>query len=199
MTDTKNDQYPTWTSKQATLAASGTMDQQQKAAADHREALALGAEEFTLAWLRNNCPDITLGAATRFTRAISDRVRKGMREALETGQNWRVSAIDRSQTGNKDGLPPIIYSRTIYELTSSGINGIPSPARYFGPADQSSACVRFAEEVVKADQDISVGAAWVCLKRLPDSIYPDGLPLLFWTKTSDESSTKEGALTPEHV
>lgn len=91
------------------------------------------------------------------------------------------------------------YSKTIYELTSGGRDGRGIPARYFGPSEHADACVRAAELILDLDRDDSVGGAWVHLKRLPDGIYADGLPLLYWTKVSNERPTTEGALSPEAV
>ena len=91
----------------------------------------------------------------------------------------------------------MIYSKTIFELTSSGKDGRNVPPRYFGPNKISDACVRFSEAVVSLDSDPSVGGGWVALKRLPDNIYPEGMHLLHWTKTSNERPTSDGALSPE--
>lgn len=89
------------------------------------------------------------------------------------------------------------YGRTIYELTSGGRDGRGIPPRYFGPSEHPDACVRAAELILDLDRDDNVGGAWVHLKRLPDSIYPQGMPLVMWTKVSNERPTAEGAATPE--
>lgn len=91
-----------------------------------------------------------------------------------------------------------IYDRTIFELTwGAGI--ISTQPRHFGPCNMADAAVRFSERVVELDRDPLIGAAWVRLKRLPDSIYPKGLDLVYWTKTSNERPTIEGAFYPEDV
>lgn len=92
-----------------------------------------------------------------------------------------------------------MYDRTIYELTSGGRHSQPEQARYFGPCNASDAFVRASERILDLDHDDSVGGAWVHLKRLPDSIYPEGLPLIYWTKTSNESPTSDGELAPSGV
>ena len=91
------------------------------------------------------------------------------------------------------------YNRTIYELTSSGLFGENAPPLYFGPSEHSDACVRAAELIIDRDRDDGITGAWVSLKRLPDGIYPDGMPLLFWTKTSNERPTANGAPSPEQA
>lgn len=89
------------------------------------------------------------------------------------------------------------YPVTIYKL-SWGSNG-PEQVRYFHCVNASDVCVRFSERVVELDRDPAVGGAWVCLARLPDSIYPDGMHLMAWTKTSDESPTRNGVATPDEA
>lgn len=91
-----------------------------------------------------------------------------------------------------------MYDRTIYELTSGG-DGKEAPARYFGPCDHTDACVRTAERILELDRNDEVGGAWVHLRRLPDSIYPEGQHLIGWTKTSNERPTREGELSPNDV
>ncbi len=86
---------------------------------------------------------------------------------------------------------------TIYELTWGSDRGHKG-ARYFRPEDQASAATRFADRVVELDRDSLVGAAWVHLKRLPDSVCPEGQTLVAWTKISDEGrGTHPGHLTVE--
>lgn len=92
-----------------------------------------------------------------------------------------------------------MYDKTIFEVSSGGHVGDKVPARYFGPGDMADACVRFSERVIELDRDPVVGAAWVQLTRLPDSIYPNGLQLAAWTKVSNERPTSDGALTPDSV
>ena len=69
-----------------------------------------------------------------------------------------------------------------------------SQTRYFKPFLENDAVTRFADRVAQFDRDPSVSAAWVCLERLPDSIFPKGAQLVSWTKTSDERPTAEGEL-----
>lgn len=91
-----------------------------------------------------------------------------------------------------------IYPRTIYEVSSGGHRaGEEMPTRYFGPCEMADACVRFAELVIDLDRDPMVGGAWVHFKRLPDSIYPAGQGLAYWTKVSNERPTPEGELSPD--
>ena len=85
--------------------------------------------------------------------------------------------------------------RTIYELTH-GSNSGTGEARYFDPFEQCDAAVRTAERILELDRDEAVWAGWVHLKRLPDSIYPEGMTLISWTKTSNERPTAEGRLAP---
>jgi len=92
-----------------------------------------------------------------------------------------------------------LYDKTIFELSSGGRDGEQVPTRYFGPCDMADACVRFSERVLDLDRDPSVGGAWVHLKRLPDSVYLQGMWLASWTKVSNERPTIEGALSPEAV
>lgn len=61
------------------------MTEQQKIAAEHREASAKNVEAFALSWLRSHCPNLTLGDADEFARDMANHVRQGMREALEIG------------------------------------------------------------------------------------------------------------------
>ena len=86
-------------------------------------------------------------------------------------------------------------SKTIYELTYGSNCGTGEP-RYFDPFEQCDAAVRTAERIIELDRDDSVWAGWVHLKRLPDSIYPEGLCLIAWTKCSNERPTSEGRAEP---
>jgi hypothetical protein len=82
---------------------------------------------------------------------------------------------------------------TIYEL-SWGSAGSQGATRYF-PADREcDAAVRLAERICELDRG-AASAAWACLKRLPDDIYPKGLVLVSSTKTSDERPTDAGLET----
>jgi hypothetical protein len=82
---------------------------------------------------------------------------------------------------------------TIYEL-SWGSAGSEGGKRYFRGVEDSDAAVRLAERICELDRG-DARAAWVALKRLPDSIYPNGLTLVIWTKTSDERPTVVGLET----
>jgi hypothetical protein len=92
-----------------------------------------------------------------------------------------------------------VHQQTIFELSSGGRDGEQTPTRYFGPCDMADAAVRFSERVIDLDRDPEVSGAWVHLKRLPDSVYPEGQWLVSWTKVSNERPTIEGALSPETV
>jgi hypothetical protein len=85
---------------------------------------------------------------------------------------------------------------TIYKLTWGAGGHIPEQSRYFDPSHATDACVRFSERVLEMDRNPAISAAYASLSRLPDSIYPEGMHLISWTKTSDERPTIEGALTP---
>jgi hypothetical protein len=82
---------------------------------------------------------------------------------------------------------------TIYELSWGGGRAI-GQTRYFRPEHQCDAAVRLAEKIVELDRGPD-SCAWAALKRLPDSVYPEGLTLVSWTKTSDERPTHEGFKT----
>lgn len=84
---------------------------------------------------------------------------------------------------------------TIYELSWGAGGHIREQRRYFRPENQTDAVVRLAERVLEMDRNPAIFAAWATLKRLPDSIYPEGLTLVSWTKTSDERPTEEGSMT----
>lgn len=80
---------------------------------------------------------------------------------------------------------------TKYEL-SWGNQRDAAQTRIFEPFEQCDAAVRLAERIVEMDRDATLSCAWAHLLRLPDSIYPEGLCLVSWTKTSDERPTSEG-------
>jgi len=82
---------------------------------------------------------------------------------------------------------------TIYKLSWGG-GGNPNQHRYFNAQYATDAAVRFSERVLEFDRDPNISAAWVHLERRPDSVYPEGMYLLAWTKTSDERPTKHGAI-----
>lgn len=85
---------------------------------------------------------------------------------------------------------------TIYKL-SHGSDRTEAVVRYFTAAHQCDAAVRLSEAIVALDGDKAVHAAWAHLERLPDSVYPEGVSLVSWTKTSDERPTADGFETPE--
>lgn len=85
---------------------------------------------------------------------------------------------------------------TIYELSWGASGHIPEQRRYFPPDRQTDAVVRLSERVLEMDRNPEIWAAWAALKRLPDSINPEGMTLVHWTKTSDERPTDEGSETP---
>lgn len=80
---------------------------------------------------------------------------------------------------------------TIYELTW-GSTDVPRETRYFTPDHGTDAVMRLAERVLELDK-APANAAFASLSRLPDSIYPEGMTLASWTKTSDERPTDEGS------
>jgi hypothetical protein len=82
---------------------------------------------------------------------------------------------------------------TQYELTW-GNQRESAQTRIFEPFEECDAAVRLSERILEMDRDTTLSAAWACLRRLPDSIYPDGITLVSWTKTSDERPTAEGRL-----
>ena len=86
----------------------------------------------------------------------------------------------------------MICPRTIYQLEwGGGADG--GGKRFFEPHEYCDAVTRFADRVTELDRDDAVHAAFACLRRLPDSIIPQGQDLVSWTKTSDECPTVEGA------
>lgn len=86
---------------------------------------------------------------------------------------------------------------TIYKLTWGAGGHVPEQTRFFHPTHASDAAMRFAERVIEMDRDLAISAAYVNLKRLPDSIFPEGMDLMAWTKTSDERRTVDGETTAE--
>ncbi len=86
---------------------------------------------------------------------------------------------------------------TIYKLTWGAGGHIQQQVRFFHATHAADAAVRFSERVLEMDRHPDISAAYASLERLPDSIYPKGLHLLAWTKTSDERPTVEGELTAE--
>ena len=86
---------------------------------------------------------------------------------------------------------------TIYKLTWGAADHIQQQARFFNPSHVADACVRFSERVLEMDRNKDIWAAYASLERLPDRIFPKGLHLIAWTKTSDERPTVEGEKTAE--
>jgi hypothetical protein len=96
-----------------------------------------------------------------------------------------------------DAAPPVPVptpkpSITIYVLTW-GSSDVPRETRYFTPDHGTDAVMRLSERVIELDK-APANAAFASLSRLPDSIYPEGMTLASWTKTSDERPTDEGSL-----
>lgn len=87
---------------------------------------------------------------------------------------------------------------TIYKLSWGG-GPNPNEERFFRPEHSTDAAVKFSERVSEMDRDPNLSAAWVHLSRLPDSIYPQGMGLITWTKTSGERPTRAGFLTAEEA
>lgn len=85
---------------------------------------------------------------------------------------------------------------TIYKLTWGAAGHVPEQTRYFGPTHATDAAIRFSERVIEMDRNPKISAAYASLERLPDSVHPEGMHLIAWTKTSDERPTVEGGLTP---
>lgn len=91
-----------------------------------------------------------------------------------------------------------VYDKTIFEV-SLGSNVSDTEMRYFGPTELPDAAVAFSEAVVFMDAIDEYQSAWVALKRLPDSIYPEGVHILHWTKVSNERPHSLGALSPDDI
>lgn len=94
------------------------------------------------------------------------------------------------------------WPQTIFEVSygGSGRNElIRETKRYFGPGSITDAVQIFAEKVIELDQNKLVNAAWVHLRRLPDSIYPKGMDITAWTKISDERPIRQGFNTPDEA
>lgn len=84
---------------------------------------------------------------------------------------------------------------TIYKLTWGAGGHVPKTVRFFEAMQGNDAAVRFSERVLELDHNPVISGAYVHLERLPDSIYPKGMWILGWTKTSNERPTAEGAKT----
>jgi hypothetical protein len=87
------------------------------------------------------------------------------------------------------------YPMTIWKLSWG--SGPINETRYFPTHKNNDVLVMFAHKVQMFDGDPTVSAAWVHFGRCPDSVYPDGMTLAAWTKTSDECATVAGFKTPE--
>jgi hypothetical protein len=83
-------------------------------------------------------------------------------------------------------------TQTVFEV-SWGSSDVPQERRYFTCFYESDAVFRFAEKVLELDH-APANAAYAALRRLPDTVYPDGMHLAAWTKTSDERPTGEGSI-----
>lgn len=90
------------------------------------------------------------------------------------------------------------YPITIFEVTSGGSSAY-EQKRYFTPSQYTDAAQLFAEQLLKLDADVTCGGAYVMVKRLPDSVYPEGQTLLAWTKVSNERPMAPGTLTPGEI
>lgn len=88
-------------------------------------------------------------------------------------------------------------SKTVFELTC-GCAIAPERVRYFGPTESNDAAQRFAEHVASLARNEGVTAAYVILKRLPDSINPEGVTLMAWTKVGGETLS-DGRKTLEEL
>lgn len=91
---------------------------------------------------------------------------------------------------------PPAYAATIYKLTWGAAGHVPEQTLYFHCTHAADVAVRFAERVLEMDRNPAIGGAHASVERLPDSVYPAGMHLLGWTKTSNERPTVEGATLP---
>lgn len=92
-----------------------------------------------------------------------------------------------------------MFRTTIYKVQFGGRPGQPETTRYFPAHEQADASACFAAAVVDLDCDDAVSAAWACMSRMPDRIFPNGSPLAVWTKVSDERPNAPGYATPEEA
>lgn len=104
--------------------------------------------------------------------------------AYVDGLEREVSAMDKARA----------LGRTVWSLEWGG-GDVPNQTRYFDTSRETDAIVRMSQRVVELDGNDKISAAWVHLKRMPDSVFPDGQLLAAWTKTSDERPTDEGAMS----
>jgi hypothetical protein len=148
-----------------------------------------------------------LQAAVNFIKAnhLDDELRNHQWAAFARGYNGagyaknaydvKLAARFKWWQGRPDTpwTPPAPTPRiTIYVLTW-GSSDVPRETRYFTPDHGTDAVMRLAERVVELDK-APANAAFASLSRLPDSIYPEGMTLASWTKTSDERPTDDGSL-----
>lgn len=89
----------------------------------------------------------------------------------------------------------VIAVVTIFKLKWAGIADTPEQTLYFKPFELTDAAVRFSQRVVELDNDETISGAYVHLSRLPDSIYPEGMDILAWTKMGPEHATAVGYRT----
>lgn len=82
---------------------------------------------------------------------------------------------------------------TIYRVRWGNGLGV-LETRYFRPEHATDAAMMFGQAILRMEQSAS-SACYVGLKRLPDSVYPEGLDLAHWTKTSDERPPHIGFAT----
>jgi hypothetical protein len=87
----------------------------------------------------------------------------------------------------------VVHPQTVWALTWCG-DGPKAyeQTRHFTSWRLSDAWVRFSERVLELDRDPATNGAYVHLKRLPDTCFPEGEQIAAWTKTSHESPTIEG-------
>ncbi|BCH11922.1 hypothetical protein MesoLj131c_61800 [Mesorhizobium sp. 131-3-5] len=144
-----------------------------------------------------------LQAAVNFIKAdhLDDELRTHQWAAFARGYNGpgyarngydtKLAARFKFWQGKPDTpwSPPV--RPTIFALTW-GSSDVPKATLYFTPDHQTDAVVRLAERVLELDK-APANAAFASLSRLPDSVYPEGLQLVAWTKTSDERPTDEGS------
>jgi hypothetical protein len=86
------------------------------------------------------------------------------------------------------------YQKTIYQV-SYGCNGQERIDRYFAPWRLPDALLYFSKWVVTLDRDTAIGAAWVNIGQLPDSIHMEGRGIAHWTKVSNEGPVSDGYQT----
>ena len=87
---------------------------------------------------------------------------------------------------------------TIYELRWGGSGRdkvVEEQTRYFRPFEECDAAVRLSERIIELDRDDTLPCAFASLRRLPDNVFPAGMTLVSWTKTSDERPIVEGVAT----